>query len=89
MILIIYYRVWPQDFSNRAYTIGVFLAKPISIILSIRILAWYLFYLLGVSFWILPNLFYLKPTPIVSYTNNKSRIAVRAAYFGITLFLAY
>ena len=52
--------VWPDWMFNKFFTGATYLAAPIFASLLARFALWYVLYHVGVSIWVLPNVFYLK-----------------------------
>ena len=89
--------VWPKWLYNLVvFNVGLKLAFPVGGFLLARLLLWYVPFHLGVSLWILPNIFYLKnvASPIVEmevYNDflEPFSLFLRVLSAGITSLVSY
>ena len=88
--------IWPDWLFNFVYNGSVKVLLPLSGFLLARFLVWYIPFHLGVSFWILPNLFYMKNvfSPLVEFQLYHDLLSpfnlfLRVASIGITSLGSY
>jgi hypothetical protein len=62
--------IWPSWLVNKVFVGAAYLAAPIFAFLALRFVVWYILYHIGISIWILPNLFYLKNvmSPVMEFS---------------------
>lgn len=92
ILAIISMPIWPDWLFNFVYNRALKIAIPASYFLAARFLLWYIPFHLGVSLWVLPNIFYLKDifTPVEFSLNQDlltpSNLIIRVVSLGVTGF---
>jgi hypothetical protein len=88
--------VWPKWMYKMFFSGASKVAAPVLAILSVRFVLWYVLYHVGVSIWVLPNIFYLKKvvSPVIEielYQDifNPVNLATRLASLSFIILSTY
>ena len=87
---------WPYWATDKAFIGALYIATPIIAFLLVRFSLWFIFYHIGISIWLLPNILCLKNvfSPLIEFDFYRDfftpvALVTRLASIALTSFLSY